>query len=68
MIFLVYLDEAHSSRDEPETYTQLKSRSGSLQDHDQGSNTRSFIIVGVIFIASLVGLGLVYVNFPNLDE
>ncbi|XP_041366158.1 transmembrane protein 41B-like [Gigantopelta aegis] len=59
-------DEAHGSMDETETYTQLKSKPGS--HHDQGSNTRSFIIVGVIFLVSLIALGLVYLNFPHLDE
>ncbi|XP_076450083.1 transmembrane protein 41B-like isoform X2 [Babylonia areolata] len=35
---------------------------------DTGSSTRSFILLGLIFLMALVGLLVVYRSFPKLDE
>ncbi|XP_060086400.1 transmembrane protein 41B-like [Ylistrum balloti] len=45
-------------------FTQLREKS----EPESHSSTRSFIILGFIFIASLLALGIVYLKFPKLAE
>lgn len=35
---------------------------------DSGSSTKSFIILGLIFLLALVALGVLYKGFPELDK
>ncbi|KAK3611627.1 hypothetical protein CHS0354_018323 [Potamilus streckersoni] len=46
-------------------FTQLKTREPKAQEN---SSTRSFVLLALIFIGALVTLGIVYLNFPKLEE
>ncbi|XP_055997725.1 transmembrane protein 41B-like isoform X1 [Ostrea edulis] len=49
--------------DEGTRYTELRPKS-----MNQSSSTKSFIILGLIFVTSILCLGLIYLSFPNLDQ
>ncbi|KAK7500354.1 hypothetical protein BaRGS_00008261 [Batillaria attramentaria] len=53
-------------------YTQLRSTGDDVDApiviDDSGSSTKPFFILGLIFLAALVALGLVYLGFPKLDH
>ncbi|KAL3843200.1 hypothetical protein ACJMK2_021145 [Sinanodonta woodiana] len=46
-------------------FTQLKTREPKTQED---SSTRSFVLLALIFIGALIALGIVYLNFPELEE
>lgn len=46
-------------------FTRMKVRKE--ESDEESSSTQSFIILGLIFLAAIVSLGVVYLNFPNLD-
>ncbi|VDI14613.1 Hypothetical predicted protein [Mytilus galloprovincialis] len=45
-------------------FTSLKSK----PEENNGSSTGSFVILGLIFLTSIVALGIVYLNFPKVEE
>jgi hypothetical protein len=59
-----------------QSYTVLRSHTSDDLDTvdagsvavDAGSSTKSFIILGLIFLLSLCALGVVYVGFPKLEK
>lgn len=51
------------STDETDSGANRRARHAS-----EGSSTKSFLILGLIFLASLLALGVVYLNFPKLDQ
>ncbi|KAK6191727.1 hypothetical protein SNE40_003334 [Patella caerulea] len=63
-----YLNHAENTTDQTDSgsYTQIPQRKRNMSG--PGSSTRSFIILGLIFLTSVMALGLVYLNFPKLDE
>ena len=49
-------------------FTQLKPRPGASDSVKEESSTKSLLIVALIFVGAIVTLGLVYLNFPKLEE
>ncbi|XP_046581670.1 transmembrane protein 41B-like [Haliotis rubra] len=58
-----HVSEYDLSYSTDETDSRQRSRHAS-----EGSSTKSFLILGLIFLASLLALGVVYLNFPKLDQ
>ena len=57
-----------ATEDDETQFTQLKPRETEMPSvpDDNGSNTRSFILLAVIFLTAVLLLGMVYHNFPKL--
>ncbi|XP_064600596.1 transmembrane protein 41B-like isoform X3 [Liolophura sinensis] len=54
-----------SEMTDEENYTQLREKDHPKAEEGR-SSTKSFTILGLIFLTSVVILGVVYLNFPNL--
>ncbi|XP_064634900.1 transmembrane protein 41B-like isoform X3 [Lineus longissimus] len=50
------------SNDESSEYTSIRS------NNHGNSSTRAFLCLGLIFIAAVLAIGVLYLSFPNLDQ
>lgn len=61
-----YVQVTHTSKTSYSTSEQQDPMLVPLSS-DSGSSTKSLIILGLIFVTSLLALGVVYLGFPKLD-
>ncbi|XP_064634899.1 transmembrane protein 41B-like isoform X2 [Lineus longissimus] len=54
--------KSNRSNDESSEYTSIRS------NNHGNSSTRAFLCLGLIFIAAVLAIGVLYLSFPNLDQ